>query len=66
MDKVNTKDNIQTEALNAIGDLQKAGIAVSMGVGKTLLGLKHMAKFYHDNARYLVVVPRKKVITSWK
>jgi superfamily II DNA or RNA helicase len=63
---VETKDKIQTEALAAIGDQQKAGIAVSMGVGKTLLGLKHMAKFYHDNARYLVVAPRKKIFNSWK
>ena len=61
-----TKDKIQTEALEAIGDLDRAGIAVSMGVGKTLLGLKHMAKFYHDTARYLIVAPKKKIFTSWK
>jgi superfamily II DNA or RNA helicase len=66
MATIDTKDKIQTEALAAIGDLQKAGIAVSMGVGKTLLGLKHMAKFYHDNARYLIVAPRKKIYTAWK
>jgi superfamily II DNA or RNA helicase len=64
--KIETKDKIQTKALAAIGEKQKAGIAVSMGVGKTLLGLKHMAKFYHDNVRYLVVVPRKKVMLSWQ
>jgi len=63
--ELETKDSIQNEALDAIGDLQKSGVAVSMGVGKTLLGLKHMAKFYHDNARYLVVAPRKKIFKSW-
>jgi len=61
-----TKDQIQVEALDAIGNLNKSGISVSMGVGKTLLGLKHMAKFYHDNARYLIVAPKKKIFTSWK
>lgn len=64
--KIATKNKIQTEALDAVGDLQKAGIAVSMGVGKTLLGLKHMAKFYHDNARFLIVIPRKKVKATWE
>jgi superfamily II DNA or RNA helicase len=35
-----TKDQIQQEALDALANLKKAGIEVSMGVGKTLLGLK--------------------------
>lgn len=61
-----TKDQIQEEALDAIGSLNKSGVEVSMGVGKCLLGLKHMAKFYNDNARFLIVAPRKKIFTSWK
>lgn len=60
-----TKDEIQLIALDAVGNLNKSGVAVSMGVGKCLLGLKHMAKFYHDNARYLVVAPKKKIFASW-
>jgi superfamily II DNA or RNA helicase len=61
-----TKDEIQQEALDAIGNLNKSGVEVSMGVGKCLLGLKHMAKFYNDNARYLVVAPKKKIYDSWR
>lgn len=61
-----TKDQIQLEALDAIGTLRNAGIEVSMGVGKTLLGLKHMAKNYTDISRFLVVAPRVRIFDSWK
>jgi superfamily II DNA or RNA helicase len=61
-----TRNEIQTEALDAIGDLNTAGIAVSMGVGKCLLGLKHMAKNYNDFSRFLVVAPKKTIFESWK
>jgi superfamily II DNA or RNA helicase len=60
-----TKDQIQLEALDAIGTLSNAGIEVSMGVGKTLLGLKHMAKNYTDISRFLVVAPRVRIFDSW-
>ena len=39
-----TKDQIQLEALDAISNKRNAGIEVSMGVGKTLLGLKILVK----------------------
>ncbi len=35
------------------------------GVGKTLLGLKHMAKNYTDVSRFLVVAPRVRIFDSW-
>jgi len=60
-----TKDLIQDEALKAIGDKNLSGIVASMGVGKTLLGLKHQAKFYTDYIQYLVVAPRRKIFQSW-
>ena len=61
-----TKDQIQKEALESIGNLQMAGIEVSMGVGKTLTGLKHMAKFWNETANYLVVCPKLEIFESWK
>jgi superfamily II DNA or RNA helicase len=61
-----TKDQIQEEALNAIGTLQRAGARVSVGVGKTLIGLKHMNKNYSDNARFLVVAPKLAIHDEWK
>ena len=60
-----TKDAIQNEALEIIGNRTKSGIVMSMGTGKTYLGLKHMAKFYYDTARYLVAAPKKKIFKSW-
>jgi superfamily II DNA or RNA helicase len=61
-----TKDQIQSEALNAIANLKKAGIEVSMGVGKTLLGLKDMKSNYTDYCRFLVVAPKVTIFDSWK
>ncbi len=61
-----SKDELQAEALHAIGDRRLAGVEGSMGIGKTLIGLKHMASRYYDTIKYLVVVPRKSIILSWK
>lgn len=60
-----TKDHIQAGALKAIGNLQRSGVEISMGVGKTRIGLKHMASNYTDIARYLVVAPKKTIFQSW-
>ena len=61
-----TKDEIQQEALDAIGNKQRAGIEVSMGVGKTRIGLKHMKKNYTDYCKFLVVAPKLDIFQSWK
>jgi superfamily II DNA or RNA helicase len=60
-----TKDEIQAEALTAIGDKRKSGVEISMGVGKCVLGLKHMAKHYSDIASFMVVAPRVSIFESW-
>jgi superfamily II DNA or RNA helicase len=60
-----TKDHIQADALKAIRNLQRSGVEISMGVGKTRIGLKHMAVNYTYIARYLVVAPKKSIFTSW-
>jgi superfamily II DNA or RNA helicase len=36
-----------------------------MGVGKTLIGLKHMQMNYTATSRFLVVAPKKAVFKSW-
>ena len=56
-----TKNQIQSEALDALKGLRKGGIEVSMGVGKTLLGLKHMASNYTDISKFLVVAPKRSI-----
>jgi len=60
-----TRSEIQIEALKAISRSRKSGIEVSMGVGKTLIGLQHMSSLYTDTRKYLVVAPKKSIFTSW-
>jgi len=61
-----TKDQINKEALDAIGTLRRAGVGVSVGVGKTLIGLRHMNNNYSDIARFLVVAPKLAIHEEWK
>jgi superfamily II DNA or RNA helicase len=61
-----TKDQIQADALAAIGDLRMSGLEISMGVGKTRIGLKHMEASYTTISKYLVVAPKKSIVQSWK
>ena len=60
-----SKDDIRAEALNAVGVLRRAGIEVSMGVGKTLIALTHMAAQYTPYRRYLVTAPKRTIFKSW-
>ena len=62
----NTRDQIQTEALMALSSCYRAGVAITMGGGKTLIGLKHMSKLWTPNAMFLVVVPKKSIMEEWK
>lgn len=63
-----TKDDVQAEALAALNLKTRAGIGVSMGVGKTLIGLKHLnslSLLYGSNTKALVVAPKKSIWKSW-
>lgn len=55
------KDQIQAEALNAIANFNRCTIAVSMGVGKTRIGLKWL----ENKGKALIVVPKNSVKDSW-
>lgn len=59
------KDLIQSGALDAIGDRCRAGVNISMGVGKTRLAIKHMIKRYTNISKFLVVAPKRSIFTSW-
>ncbi len=59
------KNQIQEEALDAVGDLRRAGLNISMGVGKTRIGLEHMRRQYSDVKKFLVVCPKTKIFKSW-
>lgn len=64
--KAELQSTLQAEALHYIGE--RSGIAVEIGTGggKTLLGLKHMAKQYTDTISFCVAAPTKKIMESWK
>jgi len=36
-----------------------------MGVGKTLIGLRHMAQRFTEDCRFLVVAPKRSIFQSW-
>ena len=68
-----TKDHIRNEALDAIRKWKHAGANISMGVGKTRLGLDHFqlvtTKVQKDHARIargLVVAPIKRIHKGWQ
>ncbi len=60
-----TKDTIHLEALNAVEGYDRSGLAISVGVGKTYIGLKHMLRNMNDNPRFLVVAPTLAILQSW-
>ena len=62
------REQIQEEALTIAKENNRVGLAVSMGVGKTYIGLMHMdwyLKNVNPDARFLVVAPKKSIFTSW-
>lgn len=68
-----TKDEIRSEALSVIKPLKKAGIGVSMGVGKTRICLEHfklvekaIRNKYNRSPKALVVAPKKVILEGWK
>ena len=60
-----TREEIQKAALESLLSSSHSGIAVSMGVGKTLIGLQHMKEHYSDTCRFLVVAPKRAIFKSW-
>ena len=64
---MNQREIIQQEAEQAIAPHFRCGVAISMGVGKTLIALHHMDKHYQKGKRrFLVVAPKLSILTSWK
>ena len=61
------RELIQQEALTASVSHYRCGLGISMGVGKTLIGLRHMEKeFPNLKTRFLVVAPKVSIFESWK
>jgi superfamily II DNA or RNA helicase len=62
------RDDIQAEALETAYKFKRCTLSLSMGVGKTLIGLKYIEHFRKDNLnlRVLVVAPKLSIFQSWK
>jgi superfamily II DNA or RNA helicase len=60
-----SRDDVQQEALDIAISNRRCGLGISMGVGKTRIGLKHMVHNYNPMVQYLVVAPKKSIFKSW-
>jgi superfamily II DNA or RNA helicase len=64
------REQVQAEALAATVGKQRVGLALSMGVGKTYIGLQHMKQEVEKNPgvtqKFLVVAPKVSIFQSWK
>lgn len=64
--KAELQEELQAEALSVIGDQYNVAVEIGTGGGKTLLGLKHMAKQYHDSASFLVAATTNTIFVEWE
>ena len=65
---MNKREEIQQLALDVAIKHKKCGLGISMGVGKTLIGLKYL-DYYHgkgEKVRVLIVAPKLSIFDSWK
>ena len=60
------REEIQAEALKATEGKHKCSIVLGTGVGKTLVGLKHIEENTTRLMKVLIVAPKKSIFQSWK
>ena len=64
--KQNKREEIQSEAIAATQGVNRCTLGVSMGVGKTYIGLQHMQQEYDKGARsFMVVAPKLSIFKTW-
>jgi superfamily II DNA or RNA helicase len=65
---MNKREQVQQEALDIALQHKKCGLGISMGVGKTLIGLKYLKHFWDNGSMKsaLVVAPKLSIFQSWK
>jgi len=56
------REQIQATALSAIEHKSRAGLDISMGVGKTYIGLQYLTR---HKGNFLVVAPKRDIFQSW-
>jgi len=65
MNNMTTKTTIADEALEVLLKFNRASVCMSMGTGKTLLGLRYISNYLDENPKILVVAPKKSIFQSW-
>jgi len=63
------REQVQQEALDIAIKHKRCGLGISMGVGKTLIGLQYLKTLWKqsvDGVRILVVAPKLSIFQSWK
>jgi len=63
------REQVQQEALDIAIKHKRCGLGISMGVGKTLIGLQYLKTLWEksvDGVRILVVAPKLSIFQSWK
>jgi superfamily II DNA or RNA helicase len=60
------REEIQEEALKSTEGKSRCTIVLGTGVGKTLVGLKHMERNHSPLQNILVVAPKLSIISSWR
>jgi len=62
------RNEIQQDAIEIAIKHKRCGLGISMGVGKTLIGLKYLEHYYNEGPfkRALVVAPKLSIFESWK
>ena len=59
------RDIVQKEALSILCSYSRCGVGISVGIGKTLIALKHLEANYKPDIKVLVVAPKKSIYISW-
>lgn len=62
------REQVQQDALDIAIKHKRCGLGISMGVGKTLIGLKYIDHFQglDKKARVLIVAPKLSIFDSWR
>lgn len=66
---MNKRDQVQQDALDIAVKHKRCGLAISMGVGKTLIGLRYMnylQELSMHKLNVLVVAPKLSIFDSWR
>ena len=64
--KKTKRDSIQEDALKEALKHKQCSLSLSMGVGKTFVGLQYIDHYYNDVLRVLVVAPKRSILETWK